>query len=80
MEKTVIAFGTELCDCIDERRWKDIPKAYGEFKVYNFKTEAEKQAYMQGLEDANGWEATWTLDKSEEKAVSKYIKSKLSTE
>lgn len=56
--KVYAAFGTDVVMAIDERKSDvvDAEMAYPEvFKVREFNTKAEADAYIEGLHDACGW-------------------------
>lgn len=53
-------FGSATVRALDDygvaKAVKECKKGNGEMKIVNFCTEAEKDAYLQGIEDSMGWE------------------------
>lgn len=52
-------FGVGPCRALDEgvkEAMEEVKKGDGECTIKEFNTEAEKNAYLMGLEDAQGWE------------------------
>lgn len=64
--KLLAAFGTTFADYVSEHGFKkfvrdknkkeELADDPGEFKRLTFSTEAERQAYINGVEDMDGWE------------------------
>jgi hypothetical protein len=58
--EVIVAFGSELVQGLNEgcsaEEFRNIHLDNGLIKKYTFKSEEEKVAYIQGLEDSNGWE------------------------
>lgn len=58
--KLYIAFGREATDYVDDHGWKKGLKSrkdevQGNVHLKSFNTHEERAAYIQGVEDANGW-------------------------
>lgn len=68
MFKLHIFFGSEPAEHLVngevEDAIKSVKRGNGEFKVVEFATEAELNAYKKGLEDADGWEGIASIEGS----------------
>lgn len=67
--KLTIIFGTEACDAYDDYGFiaakNCADSGDGDILEKYFNTEGEKAAYLEGLADMDGWEASWPLTEKE---------------
>ena len=72
MVKIKVIFGEDACEYYEEHEdinkvQKYIRKHGGDFEELEFETEGEYLAYIKGLNDGNGWEEFWVIEKNGEK-------------
>lgn len=65
--KATVILGEQACDVYSETGSIDkvkehIRKDDGGIRQLDFNTEEEKNAYIMGLNDGNGWEEFWFLE------------------
>lgn len=77
IEKYVV-FGYYAVNAAEDGEWKELAEIIDDtpnsIAKRVFETEAELHAYLCGLEDADGWDATYPLDKDEVKKLSKRVR------
>ncbi len=81
--KAIVAFGITPSHRASDNDWKELADYYNQdgsaLGIRKFKTAAERNAYIMGMNDSLGWEDVYVLDSKEIKALSKHIDlSKLS--
>ena len=80
--QAIVAFGSGAANRAADNDWEELIeycKSDGSLGVRKFKTAAECNAYIMGMNDSLGWENVYVLDSKEVKALSKHIDlSKLS--
>ena len=76
--KQYVVFGDFATNRVGDGNWKGLAQLYDDcpntLGKREFKTEEERMAYIQGLNDAVGWMECWPLSKEELKKMSRYIR------
>ena len=72
--KAYVAFGEYAASRASDHEWESlIENNKGDLGVREFKTQAEKRAYLLGMADVLGWEDYYCLDGREVKQLAKHI-------
>lgn len=82
--KAIVAFGCGAAHRAADNDWEELADYYHNqdsqaLGIRKFKTAAERNAYIMGMNDALGWEDVYVLDSKEVRSLSKHLDlSKLS--
>ena len=81
--KAIVAFGCSAAHRAADNDWAELADYYNQdgqaLGIRKFKTAAERNAYIMGMNDSLGWEDVYVLDSREVRSLSKHLDlSKLS--